>query len=64
MSVAKAPLVSVITPVMNGARFLDGAIRSVRAQSYPNWEYVIVDNFSDDQTGEIAISHACEEPRI
>lgn len=58
------PLVSVITPVMNGAQFLDEAISSVRTQTYEHWEYLIVDNCSDDRTGEIAAAHAREDARI
>lgn len=58
------PCVGVITPVYNGARFLDACIASVRAQSYENWEYVIVDNCSTDVTAAIAARHAREEPRI
>ncbi len=64
MSSSDRPLVSVITPVMNGERFLDEAIGSVRAQAYDNWEYVIVDNCSDDRTGEIAAAHAAQDDRI
>jgi glycosyltransferase involved in cell wall biosynthesis len=64
MNSPHSPLVSIITPVMNGERFLDEAIRSARAQAYDNWEYVIVDNCSDDRTGEIAAAHAQEDRRI
>lgn len=59
-----APLVSVVTPVYNGERYLDECIRSVRSQSYENWEYVIVDNCSTDGTAEIARRHAAEDARI
>jgi len=58
------PLVSVVTPVYNGAEFLLECIDSVLAQTYENWEYVIVDNCSTDPTLEIARSYEAEEPRI
>jgi glycosyltransferase involved in cell wall biosynthesis len=61
---AGAPLVSVVTPVYNGARYLERCIASVREQTYERWEYVILDNASTDRTGEIARGAAGEDPRI
>lgn len=42
------PLVSIITPVYNGANFLDDLIRSVLQQDYPNIEHIIIDDGSTD----------------
>jgi glycosyltransferase involved in cell wall biosynthesis len=47
------PLISVITPVCNGARYFDDAIQSVLAQNYPNFEHIVVDGSSTDGTIEI-----------
>lgn len=47
------PLVAVVTPVYNGAQFLDEAMECVQAQSYPNLVHVVLDNASDDATPEI-----------
>lgn len=58
------PLVSVITPVHNGAHFIAQCIESVLAQSYENWEYIIVENFSDDETLSIVKQYSENEPRI
>ena len=58
------PLVSVVTPVFNGGKFLGECIDSVLAQTYTNWEYVIVDNCSTDATLEIAQRYAAADPRI
>lgn len=59
-----SPLVSVVTPVYNGARYLAACVESVGAQSYPRFEHVIVDNASTDETRRIANGYAERDPRI
>jgi hypothetical protein len=51
-SAAVLPLVSVIVPVHNGAHFLAEAIRSIRGQSYPVLEIIVVDDGSSDAIDE------------
>lgn len=56
------PLVSVVIPSFNHARFLGRALQSVIDQTYTNWEIIIVDNHSTDNTDEVV---ACFfDPRI
>ncbi len=50
------PLVSVIIPVYNGARFLRAALESVFAQTYRPFEVIVVDDGSKDDSGVIAES--------
>ena len=57
------PLVSVLLPVYNGAAFVRDAIESVLAQTFRDFEFIIVDNASTDGTGEI-ISEYTGDPRI
>jgi glycosyltransferase involved in cell wall biosynthesis len=61
---SKGPLVSVITPVYNGAAYLEECIESVLAQTYTHFDYVIVDNCSTDGTGAIAERYASKDSRI
>lgn len=58
------PLVSIVTPVYNGERYLEACIQSVRNQTYQNWEYIILNNCSTDSSPEIAAKHADADPRI
>lgn len=58
------PLVSVVTPVYNGEKFIAECIESVVAQTYSNWEYTIVNNRSTDHTLTIAQRYAQQDSRI
>lgn len=58
------PLVSVVTPAYNEEAYLGQCIESVLAQTYPHWEYTIVNNRSTDRTLEIAQSYAAKDKRI
>jgi glycosyltransferase involved in cell wall biosynthesis len=48
-----APLVSIITPVYNGAKYLPELIESVRDQDYPNIEHIIIDDGSTDSNATV-----------
>ena len=56
------PLVSVVIPTFNRAKDLERALRSVLAQTHTNWEVLIVDNYSEDNTDEVIEN--LNEPRI
>jgi len=58
------PLVSIVTPVYNGAPYLRECIESVLAQTYSNWDYTILNNCSTDETLEIAENYARRDKRI
>lgn len=58
------PLVSIVTPVYNGELYLSECIDSVLAQSFKNYEYIIVNNCSTDKSLEIAENYANKDSRI
>ena len=60
----KDGLVSVITPCYNGAKYLSETIESVINQTYENWEMIIVDDGSKDDSAEIAAGYSQKDPRI
>lgn len=58
------PLVSVIIPCFNSGAFLADALNSVLAQTYSNWECIIVDDGSEDDTSAIAAAFVNKDGRF
>src|SRR5690606_2521559 len=58
------PLVSVLMTVYNREKYIAEAIKSVLASTYQNWELIIVDDQSMDNSVAIAQSFAQKDPRI
>lgn len=57
-------LVSIITPTYNCAEFIAETIESVRNQSYENWEMIILDDCSQDETRTIVKNYLKKDSRI
>ena len=57
-------LVSIIMPSYNAEKFIEESINSVLAQTYQNWELLITDDVSKDNTVAIVKRYAKNEPRI
>jgi glycosyltransferase involved in cell wall biosynthesis len=60
--VSETPLVSVVAIFLNAEAFLEEAIQSVLAQTYPRWELLLVDDGSSDGSTAIAQRHARRQP--
>ncbi len=58
------PLVSIIMPTYNCARFIAQSVESVIAQTYPNWELIIVDDCSTDHTRSVLAPYLAKYPNI
>lgn len=59
-----ATLVSIVLPVYNGARYLAESIQSCLDQTYANWELIIVDDASTDDTPAIIAGFAARDSRV
>lgn len=60
----KSNTVSIITPLYNCSDFLDATLNSVLAQTYQNWEVIMVDDCSSDNSVLIAQEFVKEDHRI
>ncbi|MDB9312971.1 glycosyltransferase family 2 protein [Spirulina sp. CS-785/01] len=60
----KLPLVSIITPTFNCSQFVKQTIKSVQNQTHQNWEMIIVDDCSQDNTANILKAIADNDERI
>jgi glycosyltransferase involved in cell wall biosynthesis len=58
------PLVTIVTPVYNAARWLPETIATVLAQTLPDWEQILVDDGSTDDSREIIKAAAAKDSRF
>ncbi len=59
-----SPKVSVILPARNEEKYLEGCLDSLLSQDYANYEIVVVDDSSQDRTGQIIQNYAKKDPRV
>ena len=57
-------MVSVITPCYNGEKYISETIESVISQTYDNWEMIIIDDGSKDNSAKVVEKYLKEDPRI
>lgn len=57
-------LVSIIMPAYNSGKYISESIESIQAQTYKNWELLVVDDCSKDSTVEIIQKYAADDNRI
>ena len=62
MSNSSEPLISIIIPTYNHSRYLGRALQSIYDQTYGNWEAIIIDNHSTDDTCDVVKKF--DDPRV
>lgn len=60
----KEGLVSIITPVYNAERYIKDTIKSVQAQTYSNWEMLLIDDCSTDSSADLIKEAQADDNRI
>lgn len=58
------PLISILTPFKNTGAYLEACLDSIQAQSYLNWELIIVDDHSTDNSYDLVQKYATQDQRI
>jgi glycosyltransferase involved in cell wall biosynthesis len=64
MSYADSPIISIIIPVYNREKLVVETLESVLRQTYSNWECIVVDDGSTDNTWEVLLTYAKKDERI
>lgn len=64
IAISKDSLISIIMPAYNCERYIEDAIRSVLEQKYQNWELIVIDDGSVDETKRIVERLSIHDQRI
>lgn len=59
-----SPRISIVIPCYNGERYLAATLETVQAQSFENWELIVVDDCSTDGSRELVQRFVDQDPRI
>jgi glycosyltransferase involved in cell wall biosynthesis len=62
--IGPVPALSIVMPAYNAARFIERAIDSILAQTFADFELVIIDDASTDNTWQLINKHAATDPRV
>ena len=57
-------VVSIVTPVFNGEKYINACMDSVQAQTFANWEMLVVDDGSTDGTFDLVRRRSAKDSRI
>ena len=57
-------MISVVIPTYNRAHLIGETLDSIMAQTYPDWECIIIDDHSTDSTDDIINTYLFKDPRF
>ena len=58
------PLVSIVVPIYNSASYLPRCLDSILKQTYTNWECILINDGSTDNSSEIAQNYVARDSRF
>lgn len=58
------PLISIIVPIYNAEKTIRKCIKSIQNQTFTDWELLLIDDGSTDQSADICDEYALEDKRI
>lgn len=57
-------MISIVVPIYNGEKYVDDCVKSILFQTYAEWELIIIDNASTDNSLEICRKYAAKDDRV
>ena len=57
-------MISIIVPVYNGEKYIDDCVKSILVQTYQDWELILIDNASTDNSLQLCKKMASQDDRI
>lgn len=64
MAELHTPIVSIITPTYNASKYIEATIKAIQAQTFQDWELIITDDYSSDNTIQIVEEFVKDDKRI
>ena len=57
-------MISIVVPIYNGENYIEDCVKSILVQTYPEWELLLIDNASEDDTLDVCKEFASKDDRI
>ena len=57
-------MISIVVPIYNGENYIEDCVRSILSQTYQDWELILIDNASLDESLQVCKNFSCKDDRI
>ena len=57
-------MISIVVPIFNGEKYIEDCVKSILYQTYQDWELILIDNASLDESLQVCKNFACKDDRI